>query len=115
MFRFLMNLIRRQPRVSRAHINAVLATTNVDRIIERALLAAIIAVPAVFVATHVRADTKSVTRNDVTITTTTRPYRPTVDTIHVRRAPRDVAPPNDCPTPAFEIVSRGRACVENLK
>jgi hypothetical protein len=31
MFRFLMNLIRRQPRVSRAHINAVLATTNVDK------------------------------------------------------------------------------------
>lgn len=89
---------------------------NVDRIIERALLAAIIAVPIVFVATHVRAETKTVTRNDVTITTTTRPYRPSVETIHVRRAPRDaVAPPNDCPTPAFQIVSRGAGCVENLK
>lgn len=116
MIRFLMNLLRPQPRVSRAHIRDVLATTNVDRIIERALLATIIAVPAVFVATHVRADTKTVTRNDVTITTTTRPYRPTVETIYVRRAPRDaVAPPNACPTLAFEIVSRGRACVENLK
>jgi hypothetical protein len=69
----------------------------------------------VFVATHVRADTKSVTRNDVTITTTTRPYRPTVETIYVRRAPRDhAAPPNACPTQSkFEIASgrdRG-ACV----
>ena len=90
---------------------------NLDRIIERALLAAIIAVPTVFVATHVRAETKSVTRNDVTITTTTRPYRPTVETIYVRRAPRDTqpAPANDCPTLAFQIVSRGAGCVENLK
>jgi hypothetical protein len=39
MFRFLMNLLRPQPRVSRAHIRDVLATTAVDKIARREWIA----------------------------------------------------------------------------
>lgn len=35
MFRFFASLFRRQPRVSRAHINDVLRTVNVDKIARR--------------------------------------------------------------------------------
>lgn len=39
MFAFIASLFRTQPRVSRAHITAVLATTNVDKIARREWIA----------------------------------------------------------------------------
>jgi len=76
--------------------------------IERLLLALCIIVPTVSIVHHARAETKTVAKSDVTIRTTTLPYRPSVMTIHARRAPNDSAPAprNACPSQSqFEIAS----------
>jgi hypothetical protein len=72
---------------------------------QRILLVAIIVANVTSIAHHALAQTKTVVRRDddrsISVTTHERRFTPR-DLVRTAREP---APPNNCPTPAFEIAS----------